>query len=259
MKSLKTRLVGAATALTAAAAITLTSATPAHAFGVGEVATAIGYAKQAYDAYEKYFGNQLTLEQAEAQIEAAITQAQSAIIAEIDRLAAGEIQACSRDAVTNFPDLPHMSPDTAMALATETTHCVDLAQAQIANVGTTAAVDLIGFALNTVGPIALMARAHVGFSTTTLRQTIVSAHQQNIQRLTPTDCSADPLWGDAWPGDPVEVVLTCHAYNGDIGQDSIWLNIRHGQPLPWIDYTEEINMAVAGTSYPVSQAALNAI
>ncbi len=253
------KLMSTGTALACAGALTLTGGTQAQAVGVGEIATAIQYAQKAYDIYQKFFGNQLTLAQAEQQIEAAIAQAQTAITAEIDRVATADIQACARTAVTEFADIGSMSPDTAMAFANSSTDCVDHAQADIASISTLGSVDQIGFALNTVGPIALIARAHAGFSTDLLRQTIVTGHQQNVSRLTPTDCFASPLWGDAEPGGPVEVVLRCTAYNGDVGEDSVFLRIRHGDPLPAFDYTEEINMAAGGTSYPVSQAALSAI
>jgi hypothetical protein len=258
-KSFWARLTGGATALSVAGALTLTGAIQAQAIGLAEVQKAAEYAQKAYDIYQKFFGNQLSLEQAEQQIVAAIAKAQTAITAEIDRLAGDDIQACTRDAVTNFVDIDRMSPDTAMAFALSTTSCVDSAQVDIANLPTLAAVDQVGFALNTLGPIALLARAHVGFATDTLKQTIITGHTQNIQRLTPTNCRANPLWSDAGPGDPVEVVLMCNAYDGTLGENSVFLQIRRSDPLPPLDYTSAINQAVVGTSYPVSQAALAAI
>jgi hypothetical protein len=251
MKSLTARFMSGAALLVSATLLTLAGATNAQAVTGAEVVKAVQYAQEAYGLYQKFFGNQLTLEQAEAQIISVINEAKTEIIAEIDRVAADEVKACAKDAVTAFVDIRRMSPDTAMAFAMSTLSCVDKADVGIDGLPTPAAVDQVGFALNAVGPIALMARAHAGFSTDGLRQTVIHAHQRNIQRLQPS-CIANPLTGDSEPGQPLEIQIICTAYNGDQGFDS-------GFGTQPIDYTYAIQQATSHTSYPVSQAALSAV
>ena len=79
----------------------------------------------------------------------------------------------------------------AFAISSEK-RCVTDAQALIGAVTDKAAMDKIGFALNTVGPIALIANAHAGFPTNTLQQHIISANQDLKARLAPfCDVSID--------------------------------------------------------------------
>ena len=93
------RIAGAALAMSATVLLTTLPAPEARAAGVGDVVTGV---TTAYAAYEKYLGNQLTLDQATAQVVVAITAAKVEIIARIDGIAAADAKACARAAVIDF-------------------------------------------------------------------------------------------------------------------------------------------------------------
>lgn len=236
------------------AMVVLAGGQPARAVTPVEVVSAI---KTAYDAYQKFFGNQLTLESATATIINAINSAKTEIEAHIDQVTVATVQACARSAVTDLADIRSLTPDNVQAFARDATSCADLATAQLSAVNPGAAVDQLGFALNTVGPIALLARAYAGLTTSILRSGLTAGNNTVISRLEPS-CSATPLWGDADPGPGavlVEVQLNCWGYNR-VGNDWTTIRARRGQPLPPFDYTAARNDAMQFTSYPVARAAL---
>jgi hypothetical protein len=218
----------------------------------GEV---VGAAKAAYQVYQMFNGGQLTLADAKAQIVSAINAARTQIVAHIDAIATAEVQACAMSAVINVADIQAMSPDTLQVFALNTTDCVAHANTLLNVTTDKAAIDQLGFALNTVGPIALVARATAGLTTPATKSTLITANNTLITRLAPS-CTATPLWGDSAPGEPVEVMLRCIAYNGHEGYDSAVAFIRRGRPLPPFNYTYATTEAMAGTSYEVAKAVL---
>ncbi|SDY98986.1 hypothetical protein SAMN05421504_108154 [Amycolatopsis xylanica] len=249
--SFGTRLRTAAAVCVTAVAVLVPGAQPANAVTPGDVKDAL---QTAYDLYNKFFANQLTLEQATAQIIDAINAAKSQILAHIDALAAAEVKDCARPAVGDFADITRLTLDQKQAFAREASACVSKADNRIPLLGE-AAVDEIGFALNTVGPIALIARAYSGLTNPELTATLRNANTNLVARLKPS-CIAHWLWPDATP-QFVEVELICTAYNGHQGFDSVIVNRR--KPSPPIDFTDAINAAAAGTSYPIGVAALRQI
>jgi hypothetical protein len=224
---------------------------PARAVTPDQVVTA---AKLAYEAYQKLYGGQLTLEQAKTQIIDAIRSAQAQIIAHIDAIAAANVRACARSAVIDVVDIRAMTPDSLQAFARDATACVTLAEALTYASTDRAAIDQVGFALNTVGPIALAARAFAGLSTPATKDTLIAANNGLMVKLSPS-CFATPLWGDA-QGGRVEVELRCRAYNGNVGYDFVVIRARRGQPLPPFDYSDATTDAMRGTSYEVATAVL---
>lgn len=236
--------------LVAALVAILAPAAPAGAVTPGEVKMAI---ETAYNLYNKYFVNQLTLDQATAQIVDAINAARDGIIAHIDALETAAVVDCTRSAVNDLVDLPTMSPDVAQAYARDATDCVIRARDRVPLLGVPA-VNEIGFALNTVGPIALIARAKAGFSTAGLKTILVDGNNGLLGRLMPS-CRSQYLWGDAEPGGRfVEVQLTCTAFNGTVGYDGVTVDRR--KPTPPFDYTYAKEQAMVGTSFPVAQRVL---
>ncbi|WP_433788700.1 hypothetical protein [Actinoplanes sp. CA-252034] len=247
----KRSITSAIAALTAAVVVT---ANPMPAQAV-DPATIVGAAMKAYDVYQKLAGGGLTLEDATTRIIDAVNTAKTDIMRHTDRLATAEVRACTTSAVINVADIGALSPDSRQLFALNATDCVTLAQSLLSTVGTAAAVDELGFAVNVVGPIALLARTSAGLMTGGLRSSLIAADNTVLTRLKPS-CVDIPLWGDAGPGQPVEVEIICTAYNGARGYDAVVLRIRRGQPLPPIDHTSAINDAVAATSHPVAVAAL---
>lgn len=118
-------------------------------------------------------------------LQALIAQTRTQIIAELDGLTAAWNSSCAANAVDTFQNINSLTPDNLQAFAISSDKCVTDAQAQIGAVTTKAAVDKIGFALNTVGPIALAVNAHAGFPTDLLKQHIMQANRQIQIKLAP--------------------------------------------------------------------------
>ncbi len=244
------RLRALAVGVIAATVAILAPAAPAGAVTPGEVKTAL---ETAYQLYNKLFGDQLTLDDATTRIVGAINGARDAIVAHIDALEAVEVKDCARSAVLDLVDIRAMAPDTLQSFARDATDCVVRADDRIPLLGAPA-VDEIGFALNSVGPIALIARARAGMSTDGLRSVLVNANNGIIARLMPS-CQAQYLWGDVEPGGRfVEVQLTCRSYNGNVGYDAVTVDRR--KPAPPFDYTYAKEQAMTGTSFLVARGVL---
>jgi len=169
---------------------TIVAAPPAEADVPQTFWDFFGYVKDGYDLADKYILNNKPSDL--AQMLAMINQAKTQIIAELDGLAAAWNSSCAANAVDTFQNIDQLTPDNLQAFAISSDKCVTDAQAQIGAVMTKVAVDKIGFALNTVGPIALVANAHAGFPTGALKQHIIDANKQLLTKLTPIcDVSID--------------------------------------------------------------------
>lgn len=248
------RILRYATAVVAGACLAVGAAPPppAHAVTFDQVVAAM---KAAYDVYDKFLSGALTLDQATTQVINAINAAKTEIKHEVDAMTTVDIRSCARAAVIDYEDIDVMNPDVLQDFARDTTDCATDAEDAIRHASSKAVIDEVGFALNTVGPIALLARANAGFSTSGLVLVLVDGNNGLLDRLAPS-CFASPLWGDAEPGGPVEVILRCTAYNGNVGIDSVIANIRRGDPLPPFDYSHARTQAMRGTSWQIATAVL---
>lgn len=231
----------AATAGAAAIGIVVPSATPAQA----DAATVVAVAKQIYSLYQQFAGGGgLTLQGAIQQITAAIQSSQTAIVSQIDLVATANVRACALSAVINFADINALTPDNLQNFALQTTDCVTQAKSLIDVVSTDkAATDQLGFAMNTVGPLALMARAKAGLTTPALRAVLVAGENTLITALLPS-CDEMNVGGDG----PPLFEWTCTAYNGDIGTAVV---VRTGDAL-----ARAQDKATRNTSRAIAQAAL---
>lgn len=142
----------------------------------------LGYVSKGYDAYKLILDKPSDL----SVLQALITQSKTQIIAELDGVTAAWNSSCAANAVDEFQSVNQLTQDNLQAFAISSDKCVTDAQAQIEAVTTKAAVDKIGFALNTVGPIALAVNAHAGFPTEALRRHLLQANQRIIAKLAPT-------------------------------------------------------------------------
>jgi len=217
-------------------------------------AEAITAAKTAYAIYERLSGGGLTLAQAKDQIIAAVGAARVSIESHIDAIAAAEVKACARSAVIDVADMAAMSPDSLQAFAFRTTDCSTLAEAYAGAANDKAAIDQLGFALDVVGPIALVARRAAGLTTPGLEASLVAGNQTILRKLAPS-CLASPLYGDATPR-VLEVALSCTAYNGRRGYDTAFVYNWKRRALPPFDFTNATNDAMVGTSYEIAAAVL---
>ncbi|WP_238005235.1 hypothetical protein KZZ52_16970 [Dactylosporangium sp. AC04546] len=259
--TLRRRAGRALTAGLAALAVALTGAQPASPSPVDkleEYGKYAGHVKTAYDIYQKLFGNEMTLQRAVDELQAAIARVSeqiNGVLDEVGEIAAADVETCARTALVTFADIESLSADNAQQFATDATECVARARAYINVVDNRAAVDVMSYALNALGPVALFARANVGFGTTLLRDDLVAANRRAVERLEPS-CLASPLWGDALPGQPVEVQLACTAFNGRVGYDVTWAMITRGGPLPSFDFSQARDRSLELSSAPIAEEAL---
>ncbi|WP_132126180.1 hypothetical protein [Actinocrispum wychmicini] len=162
--------------------------------------------KAAYDAYKTFFGGGSSAN-ATAQIIAAIKAAEREIINHIDAIAAADARACAQSAVLNFPDFDNLTTDNKQNFALTATSCITEIDSLLSAVTDKAAKDQLGFSLNAVGPIALMARSKAGLHNDTLVPVLRESNQKVLTGLTPRCVNLfDPdSHGKRW---------FCTAYNG---------------------------------------------
>ncbi|TCO45300.1 hypothetical protein [Actinocrispum wychmicini] len=166
-------------------------------------------AKAAYDLYKMFAGGGLTLEDATHRILAAIQQARDAIIHHIDAVAAANVQACARSAVVDFPNFQILTPDNKQTFALNATSCVILGDTLLNTLVDKGAIDQLGFALNAVGPIALITRSWVHFTNAGIPPILTHSNQVVYNQIKPVCGSFRE------PGNPTSPVWACTAYNGD--------------------------------------------
>lgn len=212
---MRTRLRRVVVAMVLAVALAMTGSVrpaPARAGDVRvqvDIGTVIAVAKGLVDLWKSFQGGGLSIEAATKQILAAIDGARTDIIAHMDRLAAAEARACATRHVIELADIERFSPDTLQAWAQNATACVTQIDALLGVVTDKAAADVLGMALDVVGPIALIARSRAGFSTTGLISILISGNNKAITVLMP-ECHFISGWNP-----PYITRSVCIAYNGD--------------------------------------------
>lgn len=223
-------------------------ARPAAAVSVGDVISAL---KSAYDAYNKYAGGELTLAQATDQMIGAINGAKTEILARIDGIAAAEGKACAKSTIILFADIELLTLDNQQALANDAVECLALLESLLETVEDKAAVDKLGFALNALAPIAMMARAYVGLpESAAISDMVINGNWAVIAKLHPP-CVVMTLWGDS-SGGTVEKNVRCTAYNGDRGWGFSWV----GDPAFEQKKVQAEDTATRNTSRAIAQALL---
>jgi hypothetical protein len=209
---------------------TVSAARPAIA-----VAGIITAAKTAYDIYKTFLQGGLSVQDATKQIITAINGAKTEIISHIDAVATAQAKACAKEAVIDFPGFDTLSTDNQQLFALDATSCVTLADSLITTVTDKGAVDQLDFALNSVGPIALIVRSRTGLSNEGLTPLLVQDNQTVMTMLEPL-CEKVRI-----PGEATEHL--CTSYNGDSDQELTAKLARQvaGQNTSW---------AVAGAVLP---------
>ena len=240
-----------ALALSATLLVATAPAREASALGVGEV---VGGIQAAYSAYEKFFGNQLTLSQATEQVVLAIGSAKAEILSRIDRLAAADGKACAKDAVINFQTIGGMTQSGKEVLAINALSCLTMIESRLEVVEDKASVDNLGFALNALGPILLMTRASAGLAPVSdIPDTIQNSNFLVIDKLRPR-CNTVRV-GFPEDGEPLQYNTKCAAYNGDNASVFTWT----GDPDRLTKMQNVQNNATRNTSRRVAQAANAAV
>ncbi|MGW3650821.1 hypothetical protein [Streptomyces sp. NPDC000878] len=241
-------------AVQAAPATPVTATGAAHAQPSVLAIDYVAVVKAAYAAYQAYAASQaLTLEEATQQILSAIDSAKSEILSHIDQVATADARACARQAVIDFADITRFTTDTLQAFARDTTGCVTRIESLLSAVSDKAAADQLGFAVNAVGPISLVARARAGFDTAGLKGTLVNTHNTIVAKLDPVCVTVTVR--EPGPVRPiVEEQITCTAYNGNYGWDA--RIVSPGPAGPPIDVNALKTTAAAGTSWLAAKAVL---
>jgi hypothetical protein len=251
-----TRVGRGAVALVVAVLAFSLGAPRAHAVPVA-VPIIIGAVTLAYGAYGDY-QNDGDLKDATRKILQAIESAKDEIIDELNTIAESEATSCAEARIDQFANIESWTRTTVEIYANEADLCLTKIKNYIRDLSVPKSVDKLGFALNALGPIVLASFARLGWSDTAVIAKLKEGNNKIRTRLEPSTtngsypfghCYASFLRGDAEPGQPVEVHLTCKEYNGDVGTDFTFSN----RPL---DYTKAKNAATANTSRPVALAAL---
>jgi hypothetical protein len=183
-QSLAIRLLSVGLAVSVAVVASVSAAAPPARADVASFLAFRGYVLQGYGLFNKYLVDKQPSDL--AQMQAALSQAKAEIITELDGLAAAWNSSCAEHSVDTFQHIHKLSPDILQAFAISSDRCVTDAQALIGSVTDPAAVNKIGLAMNTVGPIALFANAKANFATDLLRQRLIDANQRLTTRLDPT-------------------------------------------------------------------------
>ncbi|MFC0530989.1 hypothetical protein [Phytohabitans kaempferiae] len=190
------------------------------------------------------------LQAAIAEIKAAIEQSKTEIIAQIDAIAAAEVEACLEAHTIEFLNIDFMDEYTLRAWAQNATSCATQASAFAGAVQSPQAVDKIGFVIGPIFAIVLAARAQAGFinGTDLVLQSQIRAYEAVVTKLTPTDCqlivtSEGSAFYEKW--------WRCTAYNGDVGRSSPCFG-RNCLPNRAMAETQ----ATLNTSRPVANGAL---
>jgi hypothetical protein len=259
-RSIKTTLVATVAALLVGGGSVLAvvpraqAVTPDQAIAAAKkIAEVVKFAYQVYQFLNPK--DEFTLEEATKQITDAIDSAKNDIVDQIGKIAASEVESCANSAVIDLADISRMSPQSKMDFASKTTKCVTDAQAKITGVESKSSINQIGFTLHVVGPIALLARAHAGYDTEALKQTLIAASKSLVDELAPR-CSAytqrDAEDVGRKPDATTEVLLKCTAFNGTEGTEVVPTNFFGPNRNRPYDYSIPRETAMRGTSYELT-------
>lgn len=167
--NVKRRFVRVASAATLSLSIVLTgTAQPAQAVDPVTAGKVIVAAVKAYEAWKSG--------QSTDKVLGAINEAKTAIMAHADALAAADAKACTRHAIIESEDAPLLPPDVLKSWAQQVTGCVTLIDSLLGAVTDKGAINELGFALGTVGPIALATRKQAGLSTAGVQAMLIGSH-----------------------------------------------------------------------------------
>lgn len=196
----------------------LLPAAPGEAIEVEQVLAAV---KTAYTLYQEFLDHGTTLEQATADIINAVNTAKAEILTQINAIAAAQAKSCAKAVIISYESIGEFTEDVTQQFANDSIACLSEIESVMADFDDPAAVDTLGFALNALGPVALLLQAHAGFDDTVadILDLVESGNQVVIGTIVPY------CWQYTIPGDsnPEEIVINCTAYNGDKGFGSSYV------------------------------------
>lgn len=227
------------------------TARPAHADWIDDATKVINFANSAFTLIKNLVGGGMSIEAATQQILAAVADAKGAILTQLDRLAAADARACATAAVIEFADIERFTTDVLQGFAQEATRCVTTVDSLLAVVTDKASVDVLGFALNTVGPVAQVARVRAGFGTAALNPVLAHGNTTLIPKIiTDSDCWAEVEVDDN-PRHVYPTYLRCRAHNGEVGEEFRIMAI-----VPKYNFATAQDRATVHTSRAIAKAVL---
>jgi hypothetical protein len=182
-----------------------------------EVEQVLEALKTAYALYQEFQQEEITLEQATADIINAVNAAKAEILAQINAIASAQARACAEAVIISYESIGEFTEDVTQQFANDSIACLTEIESLLAEFGKDqdqANVDTLGFALNALGPVVLLVDAHAQFDrSAAILDLVESGNQAVIGTIVPY-CFRQTLWGDATPP---EILIRCTAYNGDMG------------------------------------------
>jgi hypothetical protein len=225
-RTLSRRLVSATAVVLLSTVGAFAGGSPARADNLdldfGDASTAVTVIKTAYQIYaaaEHFNGAPTELEVATAQIITAVNKARDELLSEIDKGFASEVNTCRDSVLSDVENLPTMTPTYLEGYAMRATECVNKAKNLIHDLSVPAVVNQVSFALNIVGPIALIARARLGLKSTVLMQNIIDGNQATMAKLEPR-CEFDHI--DERGFELYEVMCTSFTGETQFGTTNLW-------------------------------------
>jgi hypothetical protein len=108
----------------------------------------------------------------------------------LEVFAAADAVACARSSVIEFTDIERMSERLLSFWATHLNECLALTDSKLSAVSSADAVEEIGFAVNMIYPVALVAHARAGFKILPVVNAYRSANETLLEKLAPRCSSA---------------------------------------------------------------------
>jgi len=213
---------------------------------IADAQKVIGFAVSAYELAAILNLVPSEIEQATAKIIDAVNAAKTELLNEIDEITAAEIDACKDSALSDVENLPRMTSSQLDTYASRAVDCVNRAANLINTLDSQRAVDQVSFAMNTVAPLALIARARLGLSSDFLRANVRAANEATMGRLEP-NCVT---WTDEESGRILYWNVQCTAFNGTTAS-------RTSVFGPIADHSPQVDAAMRNTSYELSKTLLN--
>jgi hypothetical protein len=198
------------------------------------------------------------IREATTKILAAVDSAKSQILNQMETIAVAEARSCATHAVIEFADIERMTPDNMQQFAQAATGCAVSIESLMSALTDKGRTDQLGFAVNVVTPIALVARARTGLTTSSLENTLRQANNLIVSRL---DASCDISSWEANPDLPpppdnqlVLWTIACYAYNGNPGYHYVYA--PYVGPIPDSAIQVAVNNANSNTSRAIAVAVL---
>lgn len=234
---------------TAAAALSLSvlltgTAQPAQAIEPVTTAQVITAAVKAYEAWKS---NQST-----GKVLDAINEAKTAIMAHADALAAADAKACTRHAVIEAEDAARLAPDVLATWAQQVTGCVTLIDSLLNAVTDKNALNELGFALGTVGPIALATRKQAGLSTAGVQAILVGSHTRVKAKAAPSCYNNRHVTAGRW-GWYAQYIWGCTAADGTKDENYVH-KVLDPQPVDQQDAFRIADSMAPGIDMPAIEA-----